>query len=95
MWKSQAAFWSDFSKPRWEGTGLVAFLGEILLPPSGCQPFSHITIDSLYPQCAASRPGYGISRRSTTTPAWSDGIGRRGVTSLSPTSFAFVASTAP
>ena len=27
MWESQAAFWPDFPKPRWEATGLVAFLG--------------------------------------------------------------------
>ena len=30
MWKSQAAFWPDFSKPRWEATGLVAFLGGVI-----------------------------------------------------------------
>jgi hypothetical protein len=30
MWESQAAFWPDFSKPRWEATGLVAFLGGVI-----------------------------------------------------------------
>ena len=30
MWESQAAFWRDFSKPRWEATLLVAFLGGVI-----------------------------------------------------------------
>ena len=63
-------------------------------PPGYAHSFQ-IGVDSLPPQCAASRPVYGISLRSATKPAWSDGKGRLGVTSLSPRTSAFVASTAP